>query len=152
MYSIRFKQPWAGWVDLLLDDGRGQRTITCTDACDTLGDLIRALAPQPSRSGKIEIPATDEDRHDYVLSVRLVGDDLEIVAKSRLVCARKPNWKTLVRIRDQQSRVRAAFARALCDVIEPLGPKDYRAWWGHPLPVEEFEKLATFATRPHANP
>lgn len=115
--------------------------MACSNVCDTLGELIRALAPKDLNCGKVEIPATDENRHDYVLSVRLVGDDLEIVAKKRPVYPRRPNWTTLVRIRDQQSRVRATFARAFRELTEPLGPKGYQAWWGHPLPGEEFNRL-----------
>jgi len=133
-----------GWADLSFNDGRDERRISCSNIVDTLGDLIRGLSATDSTHEKQEIWATDESRHEALISIRRVGKSLEVIAKRRLLSGRKRVWKTLFRVRG--FAVRAVFATALRDAIRLLGAENYREHWGHPLPVGEFNNILAFCS------
>ncbi|HKQ50276.1 MAG TPA: hypothetical protein VJZ71_19540 [Phycisphaerae bacterium] len=134
---LAFDSDATGWAYLTLSAGRSTHQIKCSWLCDTLGDLIRSLT-KTTAVGKDQIHATDESHEDVLITVRRVGEFLELIAKKRLVAARRENWRTLGRYRGKRLSVCSEIALAYRKAIEPLGPKGYYKVWGHSLPLDEF--------------
>lgn len=140
---LAFDADATGWAYLTLEAGRSKHQIKCSWLCDTLGDLIRSLA-KTTPDGKDEIHATDESHEDVLIIVRRVRESLELIAKNRLVAARRENWRTLFRFRGERFSVCSEIALAFRRAIEPLGPKGYFKVWGHALPLDEYNAFVGF--------